>query len=197
MIAAFPAARGRDDVGRAVVGVGVLAVAVLLRAAIGGSSPLIAFTAGSAFGLGLAGAAIVAGRRVRRPTLSALALGVAGGLGLILLPVLARPTGGLPLALHPEPFPVWLIVTAIVAIGEEVMLRGVLFDALRPSVGIAATVALTSLTFALIHVPAYGWHVVPLDLAVGVWLAGLRLLSGGVAAPATAHILADVATWWL
>ena len=59
------------------------------------------------------------------------------------------------------------------------MLRGVLFDALRATVGHRRAVALTSLAFALMHVPLYGWHVVPLDLAVGVWLAGLRLLSGG------------------
>jgi len=55
----------------------------------------------------------------------------------------------------------------------------------------------TSLLFALIHVPLYGWHVVPLDFGVGLWLAGLRLLSGGVAAPAIAHTIADLATYWL
>jgi hypothetical protein len=43
----------------------------------------------------------------------------------------------------------------------------------------------------------YGWTAVPLDLAVGVWLGGLRLATGGVAAPATAHALADLAYWWL
>lgn len=58
-------------------------------------------------------------------------------------------------------------------------------------------IAVTSLAFALIHVPLYGWHVVPLDLGVGVWLAGLRLASGSVAAPAIAHALADLATWWM
>jgi hypothetical protein len=47
------------------------------------------------------------------------------------------------------------------------------------------------------HVPLYGWHVVPLDLGVGLWLAGLRLATGGIAAPAIAHTIADLATWWL
>ena len=56
---------------------------------------------------------------------------------------------------------------------------------------------MTSVVFALLHVPLYGWHVVPLDLGVGLWLAGLRLISGGVAAPAVAHVVADLATWWL
>jgi hypothetical protein len=47
------------------------------------------------------------------------------------------------------------------------------------------------------HVPLYGWQVVPLDLGVGVWLAGLRLATGGVAAPALAHWIADLSTWWI
>ena len=34
-------------------------------------------------------------------------------------------------------------------------------------------------------------------LGVGLWLAGLRLATGGVAAPAIAHTVADLATWWL
>jgi len=55
----------------------------------------------------------------------------------------------------------------------------------------------TSVAFALMHVPLYGWHVVPLDLGVGIWLGGLRLLGRGVAAPALAHVLADLVTWWL
>jgi hypothetical protein len=58
-------------------------------------------------------------------------------------------------------------------------------------------VVATSLVFALIHVPLYGWHVVPLDLGVGLLLGGLRLVTGGVTAPAAAHTIADVATWWL
>ena len=33
------------------------------------------------------------------------------------------------------------------------------------------------------HVPLYGWHVVPLDLAVGLVLAGLRIWTRGLAAP--------------
>ena len=77
------------------------------------------------------------------------------------------------------------------------MLRGVLFDALRPSVGIGRGRRAHEPRVRADPRAGYGWHVVPLDLAVGVWLAGLRLLSGGVAAPAMAHGLADIATWWL
>jgi hypothetical protein len=35
------------------------------------------------------------------------------------------------------------------------------------------------------------------DFGAGLALGGLRLLGRGVAAPAIAHALADVATWWL
>ena len=54
-----------------------------------------------------------------------------------------------------------------------------------------------AMAFALLHVPVYGWHVLPLDLAVGCGLGALRLLTGGVTAPAVAHVGADLAGWWL
>jgi hypothetical protein len=38
---------------------------------------------------------------------------------------------------------------------------------------------------------------VPLDLAVGIVLGGLRIATRSVAAPAAAHATADIATWWL
>jgi membrane protease YdiL (CAAX protease family) len=62
---------------------------------------------------------------------------------------------------------------------------------------VVAAIVVTSVAFALMHVPLYGWHVVPLDLGVGIFLGGLRLASGGIAAPAVAHAVADIATWWL
>jgi hypothetical protein len=46
-----------------------------------------------------------------------------------------------------------------------------------------------------VHVPLYGWRALPLDLGAGLWLGGLRVLSGGVAAPAVAHALADRGAW--
>ena len=162
-----------------------------------GSGVPNAFAAGGTFGLALIAVAISAGWRARRPSLAATGVGVAGGLILVMLPALARSTPGVPLGLHPEPFVIWVGVTVIVAAGEEAILRGSLFDALSGTLGLPVTIAVTSLAFALIHVPLYGWHVVPLDLGVGVWLAGLRLASGGVAAPAIAHALADLATWWM
>ena len=88
-------------------------------------------------------------------------------------------------------------VSQAVAAAEEGILRGVLFDRLRAHGGLVPAIAVTTVTFALLHVPVYGWHVVPLDLAVGLGLAGLRLGTRTVAAPAVAHAVADLATWWL
>ena len=125
-----------------------------------------------------------------------LVIGLAGGLVLVVLPRLMHPGVPVILGMRPEPFVAWLAVTALVATGEEVLLRGVLLDAIATRGGVVLAVAVTSVVFGLIHVPLYGWSVVPLDICVGVWLAGLRLVSGSVAAPAVAHTLADVATWW-
>jgi membrane protease YdiL (CAAX protease family) len=95
------------------------------------------------------------------------------------------------------PFLLWALITIVVASAEEAVLRGVLLDRLEAVAGLAPAVAVTTVAFALIHVPLYGWHVVPLDLAVGLVLAGLRLSTAGLAAPAAAHAVADLATWWL
>jgi hypothetical protein len=46
-------------------------------------------------------------------------------------------------------------------------------------------------------VPLYGWHVLPLDLAVGVVLGMLRASTGTVATPTVAHLIADYAGWFL
>ena len=91
----------------------------------------------------------------------------------------------------------WALVTVLVASAEEAVLRGVLFDRLTRAGGILLAIGVTTLAFALLHVPLYGWHVVPLDLAVGLGLGGLRVATRSVAAPAIAHAMADLATWWL
>jgi membrane protease YdiL (CAAX protease family) len=40
--------------------------------------------------------------------------------------------------------------------------------------GPVTAIAVTSICFAALHVPLYGWHVVPLDTAVGLWLGVLQ-----------------------
>lgn len=94
-------------------------------------------------------------------------------------------------------YPRWAIFVVIVAVAEEALLRGSLFRAIEQRSGVVAAIAITSVAFGLLHAPVYGWGVVPLDIAVGVWLGTLRAVSGTVAAPAVAHAVADLAGWWL
>ena len=174
-----------------------LAAASLARAALNGHSAVSAFAAGAAFGAVLVGLAVVSGWRPARPALASLLAGLIGGLVLVALPRIADPLMPAVIGMRPEPLAAWVLVTGVVVAGEEAFLRGALFGALERFAGPVAAVAVTSLAFALMHVPLYGWQVVPLDLGVGVWLAGLRLATGGVLAPALAHGIADLSTWWI
>ena len=160
------------------------------------------FAVGTLFGLGLVGLAFAGGLRWAVPgpvaLLVVLLVGLAGAALLVALAIGAGQLAGQPLhQVAKSDFVLWVLVTTLVATAEELVLRGSLFDSIREAGGLTVAVVVTSAVFALIHVPFYGWHVVPLDLGVGVLLAGLRLASGSVAAPAVAHILADLATWWI
>jgi membrane protease YdiL (CAAX protease family) len=177
--------------------IGLLCAAALARAVLNGHATLTAFAVGLSFGLLLLTAAMLAGWRIGRPTVRGLAIGMAGGLVLVLLPRLLHPGVGAPIGMRPEPFVARVLVTGVVVAAEEALLRGALLDAAREAAGLPAAVLLTSIAFALMHVPLYGWGVVPVDVAAGVWLAGLRLAGGGVGAPAVAHLLADLAGWWM
>jgi membrane protease YdiL (CAAX protease family) len=92
---------------------------------------------------------------------------------------------------------VWAAVVTLVAVAEELLLRGALYEALLRWRGQYTAIAVTAIAFAALHIPLYGWAVVPLDLAVGLFLGVLRTVAGSVTAPAVTHTLADLAGWWL
>jgi membrane protease YdiL (CAAX protease family) len=184
------------------LGIAVLARSWATRAG------LDALAVGAAFGLALGALALVGaggagtGRRPsHRGVLVSVGAGAAFGLMLVALAWTGAALGGsmfVPgLGRPAAPFLPWVVITVLVASAEEALLRGRLFDAIRRDGGVVAALLGTTLAFALLHVPLYGWNVVPLDLAVGLALGGLRLATGGVVAPATAHTVADLATWWL
>lgn len=157
---------------------------------------------GAAFGVALGALAIVGGAHPRaRIRARSVALGLAVGLVLVGVSIIAPSIAGTPrlpgLGRPTVAFLPWALVTVLVATAEEAILRGVLFDRVRRAGGITAALVLTTAVFALLHVPLYGWHVVPLDLAVGLALGGLRIATRGIAAPASTHAVADLATWWL
>ena len=188
----------------------VLALGVIVGARLvgvrAGLDPLLI---GAAFGGALAALSLAgreAGARGARALLStslvtSIVVGVVVGLGLVAVAVIGPTIGGVMtvpgIGRPAAPFGPWALITLLVAAAEEGVLRGVLFDRLERAAGLAPAVVLTTLAFALMHVPLYGWHVVPLDLAVGLVLAGLRISTRGLAAPIAAHAVADLATWWL
>jgi membrane protease YdiL (CAAX protease family) len=176
--------------------VAALVAATGLRWAATVSQATSGVSIGVGFGVSLIGLAVVTGWRPARLRASSVTMGAIGGAALVAITFITGPAlvPGLGAASALGP---WAVATVLVASAEEALLRGALFDALETAAGTGAAVALTSLVFALMHVPLYGWHVVPLDLGVGIWFAGLRLASGGVGGPAIAHSIADLATWWL
>jgi membrane protease YdiL (CAAX protease family) len=193
---------------------GALATVVLARWA-ATRLGLDALLAGVGFGLALAAIAIpraswrlpAARLHVARQAVSwrrgarDVGIGAFGGVGLVMLALAGAALAGATLipglGRPAAPFAPWAAITIVVATAEEALLRGRLFDAIRRAGGVGAAIVVTTLAFALMHVPLYGWHVVPLDVGVGLVLAALRLGTGGVLAPATAHAVADLATWWL
>jgi membrane protease YdiL (CAAX protease family) len=175
---------------------GVLGAALVLRLLVAGAAGAASELGAALFAVVLVGAAAAAGWRPDRLRPSGLAWGALGAVGLVAGPVLLRLTGPHP-ALQAAGLPLWAVVVTGVALGEELLLRGALFAAIDEAVGVKTALVVTTVVFALVHVPLYGMHALPLDLAVGLWLGGLRVVSGGVTAPAAAHVVADLAGWWL
>lgn len=193
-----PAIRRVEGV-RAVVLLGGLAAAMTLRVLLAGELGASSLPAGAVFAAVLLGLCACAGLRPAPGGLAAAALiGGAGALVLSAIPVWLRLRSGVTLPIPSAAlFVPWALTVSLIAVSEELLLRGVLYDALARAGGQPAAVLLGAVAFALLHVPLYGWGVVPLDLGVGIWLGCLRAASGRVAAPALAHTLADLATWWL
>lgn len=172
---------------------GAFAAAVAVRIAAAGPAGAGSVRAGLTFAAVLALLALVT--RVRTSmTRNALVAGLVG-VAVLVLPVLV--THGVGGRLTATGYPTWALATVAVATAEEAFLRGALYDAVARAHGASAAVIVAAVAFAALHVPLYGWHVLPLDLAVGLVLGALRLWSGTWAAPAIAHAGADLVGWWL
>ncbi len=172
-------------------------LAVALRGTIGGAQAAASLPAALVFALALGTLAAATGWRPAVPSRAAITLGVAGGAALVTAWLTARGVAGIHLAPASTAMAFWTPTVAVVAIAEEVALRGALFDAVRAAGGDGWALAASTLLFALIHLPLYGVGALPLDLAAGLLLGGLRIVSGGVLAPAIAHVIADLAGGWL
>jgi len=179
--------------GRAVTLLVAFAGAVVVRAALAGPSGARSVSAGLTFAAVLA-ALTVACRA--KPRLSPRIIAIGIGVGAVLVAPAALHLG-VRASLPAGAFPTWALLTAVVAGAEEAFLRGALFDAVQRRHSADAAIVVGAVAFAALHVPLYGWHVLPLDFAVGLVLGATRLVAGTWTAPAIAHIGADFAGWWL
>lgn len=185
----------RPRAGLLLIGLGL---ALALRMVVAGNDGGASAPAGITFAAALLVLVVAAGWRPGSIRPAQLALGLLGAAILVGIPLELRLTGAIPpLAFAPGSVPEWTVVIAAVALSEELLFRGALFSAVDAASGAPSAVAVSACAFALIHVPLYGWGALPLDLAVGVWLSALRLAGGSAVAPAIAHVLADLAAWWL
>ena len=167
--------------------------AVAVRVGLAGSAGATSVRASLVFATVLAALAIASGVRF---VLSRRVAAIGAGVGVVLvLPALVHL--GVGASLPVGEFPAWAALTAFVAGAEEAFLRGALFDAVMRRRGTDAAIVVAAIAFALLHVPLYGWHVLPLDLAVGLVLGAARVAAGTWTAPAIAHVGADLVGWWL
>ncbi len=188
--------RGRGAT-RSALCIAGIATAAALRSALGAPYTAASMPAGVGFAVALLAVAVAAGWRPARPRMAAVALGAAGGGTLIATWVVAHGGPGIQVAPVNAGLALWTPVVTLVAVSEEVALRGALFDTVRSFGGDRGALVATTLLFAAMHVPLYGIGSLPLDLAAGMLLGGLRIVSGGVLAPAVAHVIADLAGGWL
>lgn len=174
-----------------------VAIALALRVLAGAPVPAASPTAALLFS-----AVLLIGVAVCRADLGDVswpgaALGVAGGVALVIVSLVGLPAIMLGPRATSATLLWWVPLVSLVAVSEELVLRGVLFSAVRAQRGDAVAVIVTALLFAVVHLPLYGTGAMPIDLCVGVFLGSLRVISGGVAAPALAHVIADVGAGWV
>lgn len=183
----------------------VLLAATLARAALGAAAPgqvAAAFAFGGVL-LGLWSAAHVTGAARFPVDLDLRPRSIVAGVavaGLLLAPGLWLRASGHPTRLDLFGLGFYLpLVPALlwIAPAEELFLRGLLQPAIRQAAGPGAAIAVVAVLFAMIHLPAYGWNAMPLDLGVGLLLGWLREELHSVTACLAAHTLADLGAWFL
>lgn len=119
----------------------------------------------------------------RTGRLSALAAVIVGTLTFTVARAIAAP-----LPTPATPFAVG--ATVLAAAAEEIFFRRLAYGWLAGAGDVAAVVGAAAL-FALVHVPAYGPRVFPLDLAAGLLFGWQRWATGGWIAPAVTHAAAN------
>ncbi len=99
-------------------------------------------------------------------------------------------------AMLPEAFSVpvgrsLVLASVVAAVGEEAFFRRLTYGWLARW-GDALAISVTAAAFALVHVPAYGPQVLPIDFAAGLLFGWQRWMTGGWSAPALTHVTANL-----
>jgi len=170
-------------------------ISVWLRVVIGSPDVSHSATAGLIFAVCLILLTLVSGTGVSIDR-KVMYIGLLGGAFLCLPAVIMRAMGGSSHTPEGNYF-VWSLIVSVVALAEEAFLRGAFYDAATRVSNQETAIIVAAIAFAVLHLPLYGWHAVPLDFAVGLWLGALRYTAGSFVAPGIAHALADLAAWWV
>jgi membrane protease YdiL (CAAX protease family) len=140
-----------------------------------------------------------------RPTPRNLALGVAAAIPMVAgtyilygllggwLPVLREHTLTLYTVFNSSPSTLTLALLPIIILGEELVWRGAMQEALEARLGLVWGTALTGLIYALAHAPVGSPLLVALALGCGLYWGALRAVSGSLVAPLVAHLAWDAA----
>jgi len=114
--------------------------------------------------------------------------------GVVLIIGLLGLAGAALAAGHPVPIPFgpWAIpLSLLAAVAEEALFRRAAYGALEPA-GAVVAIGVTSLLFALIHVPLYGVAAFPVDLGAGLLFGWQRWASGTWTTSAGTHAAANL-----
>ena len=136
----------------------------------------------------LAGAAGVLGVQHRIATVTdrwTWALVTGAGVAAVSLVRLALP--GVPL----HATVLGLMASVAAAIGEEIVFRRGLYGAFEHR-GAVVAVVVSAAVFGLVHVPMYGWAVVPVDVGAGLLFGWQRWATGGWTSGAVTHVTANL-----
>ena len=199
--AAAEAARRRFRREQAAHRTAVQSIAICFGAALAGAlffSYVLAFmiaTAGAALAVARLGPKAFAQSLGSAPAPWDFALGIAGaGIGLAIgFAYVFVVTGAGSSILQAEwttpPLFAILTIAVLPAFLEEWTCRGALWTICRRVTGRGATLAISAVLFGLLHAPMWGWAGVPSRILLGFVFGALRLRTGGLTAPITAHLL--------
>jgi membrane protease YdiL (CAAX protease family) len=82
-------------------------------------------------------------------------------------------------------------LSVLAAVAEEAFFRRFLYGGLT-TFGAPVAVILSALVFAVVHIPLYGGAVFWVDFGAGLLFGWQRWASGGWAAPASTHVVANL-----